>query len=295
MSGALQYLPPREPIVLRNENCPYCGAQLGDCEWDAEHAIARRFVPRGKFADSWNLITRACIVCNRRKADLEDDLSAITMQPDPTGEFARPDPALHAEARRKAAGSASRRTGRPVARSAETMTIDGSPMPGVRATATLVGPPQPDLCRVFELARLHASAFFYYVTYNPDTRRGGFFLGDFLGVSYCLRSDWGSALHRTFMRGVVTWEPRCIAVAADGYFKIAIRRHPTITCWSWAVEWNHNMRVIGFAGERGPIEPLFEGMQIEEPVATTRGADGSITRFRLEVPLSPDDDILFDE
>ncbi|RIL06415.1 MAG: hypothetical protein DCC71_06810 [Proteobacteria bacterium] len=293
-STALTELPPRKAIVLDNENCPYCGAQLVEGSWNKEHAIGRRFVPRGKFADSWNLILRACITCNSRKADLEDDLSAITMQPDPTGEFADPDPVLREEAMRKAAGSINRRTGTTVGESAHTMTIALAPMPGVNASFTLNGPPQPDPDRVFELARMHAQALFYRVTYDASTRRGGFFLGDVYTISYCLRGDWGNAMHRAFMHGVSGWEPRCVAIAADRFFKAVIRRHPEATCWSWAVEWNHNLRVIGFAGDRAPIDAIFAASPPAESRIVGRGADGSILRLRVEVPLEAHEDVLFE-
>ena len=41
--------------------------------------IGRRFVPKGKLNNQWNLIVRVCIKCNNKKSDLEDDISAISM------------------------------------------------------------------------------------------------------------------------------------------------------------------------------------------------------------------------
>jgi hypothetical protein len=78
--------PRSRAIVLRNINCAYCG-RLFDAELPAtkEHVIGRRFVPRGCFAGQWNLILNACGRCNGDKAELEDDISAITMMPDAFG------------------------------------------------------------------------------------------------------------------------------------------------------------------------------------------------------------------
>jgi hypothetical protein len=44
-----------------------------------------KFVPKGTLENQWNLILNACRNCNGRKADLENDISAITMQPDVLG------------------------------------------------------------------------------------------------------------------------------------------------------------------------------------------------------------------
>jgi hypothetical protein len=76
--------------------------------------VGRNFVPRGTLDNQCNLIAMACEPCNRAKASLEDDLSAITMQARADGTFASNDPRLIAEARRKANGAISRRTRRPV-------------------------------------------------------------------------------------------------------------------------------------------------------------------------------------
>ena len=90
---------PKSPIRLANVNCPYCGRDLTDKTRTKEHVISKRFVPKGTFDGSWNLILNACRACNNAKSDLEDDISAITMQPDPFGRFA--DPKLQSEAERK--------------------------------------------------------------------------------------------------------------------------------------------------------------------------------------------------
>lgn len=94
------------------------------------------------------------------------------------------------------------------------------------------------------------------------------------------------------MQAVSAWEPRVVAIAADGYFKAAIRRHPDAVCWSWALEWNENVRLIGFFGERDPawdVRSLFPPLETE----VVPQADGSQIRFRVEEALEPESDILF--
>ena len=87
---------------LHNVVCPYCGAALTNANREKEHVIARNFVPRGKLHAQWNLILNACGACNKRKSGYEDDISAISMQPDAYGRFGSDDPDLVAESQRTA-------------------------------------------------------------------------------------------------------------------------------------------------------------------------------------------------
>ena len=81
---------------------------------------------------------------------------------------------------------------------------------------------------------------------------GHFAPGVFHGVFDARRADWGAPEMRWFMDITKSWHPRVNAVAADGFFKIVIRRQSeTAPVWSWAVEWNQSMRVVGFAGDDG--------------------------------------------
>jgi hypothetical protein len=66
--------------------------------------VSKKLVPKGKLDRQWNLIVRACRDCNRRKSALEDDISAITMQPDTLGIHAVDDIVLIREAVREGGG-----------------------------------------------------------------------------------------------------------------------------------------------------------------------------------------------
>jgi hypothetical protein len=87
-SAVLKSLPPNKAILLDNETCVYCGIELSPEIDTEEHVVGRKFVPKGKLDGEWNLIVHACRACNRKKAELEDDISAITMQPDTLGAHA---------------------------------------------------------------------------------------------------------------------------------------------------------------------------------------------------------------
>lgn len=78
----LKALPVTKPVRLHNVVCPYCGATLASDSTTKEHVVGRKFVPKGPLENEWNLILNACRPCNNQKADLEHDISAITMQPD---------------------------------------------------------------------------------------------------------------------------------------------------------------------------------------------------------------------
>jgi hypothetical protein len=106
------------------------------------------------------------------------------------------------------------------------------------------------------------------------------------------KADWGNPLSRAFMNTVFDWEPIVLAIGADGFFKIDIRRHPTSVCGSSAVEWNHKFRVLGFFGEKTAVEsvtctlPALEGRPIAQ-------GPGYYLRYRQGIPLADEDDTLF--
>jgi len=291
LDSKLNYLPNR-PIILDNETCVYCGMLLSSESVTKEHVIGRRFVPKGKLNSQWNLIVRACKQCNSKKSDLENDISAISMQADAWGRHSLPDSTLAVEAARKAQNSISRRTKKPIKDSSEKINIKETLAPGVEFTFNFVSPPQIKSDRIYELARMQLMAFFYWITYNNKTKRGGFWLGSLFPLLETIRSDWGNTVHRAFMDAVVSWEPRVIAICADGFFKAIIRRHPNAVRWSWALEWNHKYRTVGFFGETEPTKNIVATFP-EMEITTMAQGSNQYVGFRIEKPLADEDDILF--
>lgn len=292
LDNKLNYLPSNLPIILDNETCVYCGMQLNTDSDTKEHVIGRRFVPKGKLNDQWNLIVHACNKCNGRKSDLENDISAISMHADAWGRHALSDSTLRIEAARKAKKSISRRTGKPVTDSSEKIDIKGTFAPGVEFTFNFTSPPQIESDRIYELARMQLMAFFYLITYNHKTKRGGFWLGSFFPVLETIRSDWGNTVHKAFMDAVVNWEPRVIAIGADGFFKAIIRRHPAAVCWSWALEWNHKYRIVGFFGEQEPAKNIVATFPTIDVTTMAQGPNEYVS-YRIEKALADEDDTLF--
>ena len=293
LSHELRITETDRPTILKNVTCPYCGILLTP-EIDTEdHVVARRLVPKGTMEGSWNLQIRACSPCNNRKATLENDLSAITMQPDGLGNHAHDHPQLALEAARKGRAT-SVLTRKCVADSAATLCVNTEPIPGMKMTFNLWGPPQTDPDRVRQLAWCQLRAIFYWLTYDETTRRGGFWQGPFCQLLESMKADWGNPVHLSFMRAVSTWKPRLVSsTVAQGFFKVAVRRHPSATCWSWALEWNHNLRVVGFFGDSEAYTRVAADLSKLE-LQQVPTSDGQKLAVRTDVPLLEGDDILFE-
>lgn len=285
-------LPPNKPSRLHNSTCPYCERSLTEENKTKEHVVGRNFVPRGTLENRWNLILNACRDCNVRKSDLEDDISALTMHPDLLDNDGHLDEKHRGRALAKANRSRSRRTGKPVQHSTENLTIK-QPL-GKLATVTfeLKAPPQTEYSRSAELARLHISALFFFITYNKEFERGNYWPGEFFPLLEARKPDWGNDVHTSFMQSVEGWENRLLVTTADGYFKAAIRRHPNHTVWSWAVEWNKGYRLVGFIGEPLRIKVLTDDL-LKLKMTAVNDADGNNIRFRAEQPISDEADKLF--
>jgi hypothetical protein len=292
LGPTLHELPPNRVKRLHNVVCPYCGAALTNAVREKEHVIGRNFVPRGKLQAQWNLIVNACRTCNRRKSGFEDDISAITMQPDAYGKFGVDDPDLVAEARRKAARSGSRTTGKAVKDSMSELKFSVVPMPGMSIDFSFVAPPQAENDRAYELARMQLQAFFFMITYNESLQRGWWWPGEFMPYLHSRKSDWGSKQWLGFMRVTRDWDTRVHAVGANEFFCCSIRRHPTAECWSWAFEWNCQHRLAGFLGNRQTAQAIVNAIPPEELSEITLGPNRFI-RFRADVALADDDDTLF--
>jgi hypothetical protein len=105
-------------------------------------------------------------------------------------------------------------------------------------------------------------------------------------------SNTGRAQLRIEPKAVLDWIPRILGQGADGFFKFAIRKNPSAVCWSWALEWNHKHRIIGFLGDQDSAEAIFSTFPQPE-MHWLPGSPNERWRFREEVPLSEETDKLF--
>lgn len=281
--------PVNRAIVLKNKSCPYCGVELSE-NTTKEHVIGRNFVPKGVLDANWNLIVRACKKCNSEKGDLEDEISAITMQPDAFGHYASNDPRLVENARRKAARSRSRTTKQPVGESRSDVQLS-TPFFGGTMRVNFIGPPQLDFDRGYALARMQLAALFYLCTYDEVECRGYWWLGEYLPLDFARKSDWGNPIQQAFMTAVKEWEPRFIFSGSEEYFQAIIRRHPNAECWSWALEWNKSHRLLGFFGNHHVAKSIVDAFPAISMIAGNT-KDGPF-RFRFEIPLAEEDDHMF--
>ena len=283
-----------KPTSLDNIRCLYCDTEITLANDTTEHVVAKKFVPKGTLARQWNLFAHACATCNTKKGYLENDISAITMQPSVSGQYAVSNELLSREAARKDS-SRSRWTGERVCASYEEMAFEGRIAPGAKCIFHLKGLPVIDPDRAFELARFHLGAFFYFITYNRSARRGFFWPGAFCPLMICPRSDWGNNAKGAFMSAVYSWPLRMHAVVAKGFFKVIMRRHPDAECWSWALEWNKNYRLIGFFGDHEAASKIVRTFPpLQSMPLRTGSAPGVSLRMRREKSLAPGDDLMFE-
>ena len=246
-------------------------------------------------AGEWNLIVNACRACNEKKARLEDDISAITMQPDIAGRHAIDNPHLRDEAARKGKGAISRSTKRPVRESVENLKFSTQLMPGVTIDFDMYAAPQLDHDRGFELAMYQIRAFFYMITYDEVTQRGRYWQGIFAPAIFAPKLDWGNVVLVGFQRLISSWDCRVIAIGASEFFKVLIRRSPdSRPVWAWAVQWNCNHRLVGFFGDETAVNDLFKQLPRLRVSRIDTGPNSYIDT-RLDVPLAPADDVLFIE
>lgn len=288
MQFAITVLPNNKATILDNVSCAYCGSEETPSNpFTNDHVIGRRFVPKGSFAKGWSLIVRACLRCNNEKSDLEDDTSAITLHPWRGPE--KRDPAVADHARRKAIGSFSRLTARPVSKSFDEQIIRSRLMSAVDVSFNLISPPQLDPERVACLARMHLQAFFYLMSYNAAARKGGFLPGTVGILSQVSYSDWGNPQIIRFAELTRAWDARAFGGGADGHFQIMIRRAPTdVGLWSFALEWNASLRVIGFFGDLAAAQKYVNAL----PDLEWKRIDAN-RRYRQEIPIDPEKDVLF--
>lgn len=292
LTPTLTHFDPSRAVILKNVTCVYCATDLKKVSPTKEHVIARRFVPKGFLQTSWNLIVQACEQCNAKKSLLENDISAITLF---TTLWQGQDDASAAhinEVARKASKSLSQMTGKPVAQSEQQFSIELQPTAGLTMTFNMRAPPQIHEDRLFELARLQIAGFFYFLTFNWQTRRGGFWRGSFFPIIEAQRSNWGNVAHRAFMVQVVGWEPRLCVWTAQEYFGVMIRKHPTEPCWSWALEWNKQYRVVGLFGDQAVCKSIISKLPHPKLERAELEGGGWFAAV-LDVGLEEEDDILF--
>jgi hypothetical protein len=285
-------VPGNRVIRLANVTCVYCGQPIDPETRTKEHVIGRNFVPRGTMDAAWNLHANCCTGCNNAKSDLEDDLSAILLQPDAFGELARHDPRLAAAADRKGRRSFDRDTGKLIKDSKPSLSVKFSSLPGLDIGMSFTAPPQLNPHRAKALAWHHVTAFCYLTTFNKTTLKGQFCQGSFEVLDGTLRSDWGNALQLEFARVTADWPPCLLSRTADGYFQVAIRRHSE-RCRSWALEWNRNFRIVGFMGDPMFIEKLVGDLNGPQYRDLPQQAPGEQLRYRQERPLADAEDVLF--
>lgn len=281
----------KQPTKLQNTRCAYCNAEFAKPgEPEKEHVVGKNFVPKGAHDQQWNLHVNSCHDCNQRKSRLENDLSAITLQPE-LGQREE-DPLRWREAHRKSK-TFSQRTGKLVSQSVEEFKLSGK-LGTADVTFSLSAKPQFDHSRAFELAVFQLRGFFFLMTYDSKKGMGHAWPGHYMPISALPKSDWGNPLALSFASHVKDWDKRFEAVwLARGFYGALIKKHPTEELWSWALEWNKSTRLFGFFGDRTQAQDIVDGFEVPLQSSWKPQSMGSAIRYREEVPLPFDADDLF--
>jgi hypothetical protein len=291
----MQILDPKRATKLNNLFCPYCGQAINISTSNEDHVIARRFVPKCLLENRWNLILRSCVACNTNKSKLEDDISAISLVPTFGNPAASQIPPINNEILRKARGSKSARTNRKVIDSYEEIEVNYTLLEDVKIRIGLIGPPQVNEDRILALNHFHLNAFSYFLTYDYSSSRGYWLPGQSDLINIANFGDWGNVRMRKFMMLTEKWTSQFDVTTADGFFKVRISKNPDAEIWSWALEYNKNIRSVGTIGKPSALDEFYNLIPqfnwspwFKETVESKQ-----LRRQRLEVPISDIDDILF--
>ena len=280
-----------QSVRLKNLTCPYCGVEITNQNDSKDHVIGRNFVPVGSFENQWNLIVQSCKSCNNKKSDLEDDISALTLDLCIKYNKGLSKPTIE-KIKRKIEKCISRQTNKPIINSRIIEKISLSHINNLEINVNYQAPAQLGDNRCFELARYHLMAFFYFVSFNDETMKGSFWPEGFHPAFQAAYSDWGNVEQIQFMKAVSNWQPRFLGITANGFFKIIIRKHPLVPCWSWAVEWNKSYRLLGFFGCRQTAEEIV--CKIPKLQWQVLNQQQEMNQYyREEIKLNDNDDILF--
>lgn len=280
-------------IRLHNLTCPYCGCELSDSNSSKEHVVGRRFVPKGSLDNQANIILNACQNCNSQKSKMEGVISAITMQPTVSGEYACNDDIYRQESKRKGR-TRLEQDSKLVENCFEQHHARFNFFGNSTLTISYLTPPQINFDTAYALARLHCAAIFYTTTYNASLKRGYYWVGSFYPLCLSLKQDFGNDIMLYFMDRTQNWLNRAIFITANGNFKSIIRKEPFCSMWSFAFEWNHNCRVIGIFGDKSCAEKFSSELPVLGMKDAGQSIDGYKWRVRLETPLPQDKDIMFD-
>ena len=278
-----------------NQHCLYCGQFIGvrsTAESSREHWVARNFVPRGTLDSSaFNFIFRACVACNRRKADAERHVSSVSLLNSPAREH---DPRAEAEAIRKASKDFHPTKKGKLVQDAWISHEITSEFGAAAFSFNLVAPPQLAREPTMLLAFNHVQAAFSLIA-SLDPRVGE--TTTLLAVKFWkyfgafAAGDWGNPQLVEVASRVAARPILAHIHTADGYFKFIARRDdPDGSEWFWALEWNKAYRVFGAINAPDVTPDTFSNL----PALDWQASPDGRRRFRTEIPASPATDTLFE-
>lgn len=280
----------KKQTKLNNLTCPYCGNRLTQDNISIEHVIGRRFVTKKSLENQWNLILNACKDCNNAKADLEDDISSITLINKENQSYSTEEKEY---LRRKINNSLSRRTGKKISESKEEINANFLGL-NFKMSVGMICNPQIDFDRASLLAQLQLMAFVYNINYDNILKFGHHWTGEYKALFSSFESDWGNNIFLEFLTQTKDWNDYFFKLTAHDYYKCRIKQFYNKNCFSWIIEWNKSYRIIGFFGDKELYEPIINTIILKEDKGKCiKNTEEEKIYLRKEKRISNNQDLFF--
>lgn len=288
----------RDP-AKSNQHCLYCGSFVGkgsSISSNKEHLVGRDFVPTGTLdrGNKFNFIFRACESCNQEKSKIERHISSVTI----FNSVARSesDEVNSIAARKGSKDYHPSKKGVLVQDTIEKHKLTFGENSRIRMSFELVSPPQPNEHYMPHLAFRHVQGIFSLITTkNPleAAQTNLLTAHNYFYFAAINMADWGNPQVVAVIERTKDWACLANIDAADGFFKVTMKKNEGKNGeWFWALEWNKSYRVLGGIYHPDQTPPVFDDL----PALNWQEVgihDGANVRFREEIPLSEEQDILF--
>jgi hypothetical protein len=164
---------------------------------------------------------------------------------------------------------------------------------GVSLTYSGIAMPTIEDQRVARLAYYHVQGFGFFRSFDRDRGHGRWMEPDrFLMLGQLINADWGNPRIQHFIEETASWEPSCLAILADGYFRHMMRKMPDADLWAWALEWNGRLRVFGLYGVAEQRDAFVAGMPVQQ-ADLSYGDTTNGFAMCYDTPLAEEEDRLF--
>lgn len=276
-----------------NQHCPYCARYVGEgspLSSDRKHLIARNSLHFGSFlsGSEFNFIFRACKDCNNKKSLLEKSISTVSVLGSLSNSGADLTPEQSDRALHKArADYHPERLGVKVIDAYNSVSLKGQGL-----SVTLNSNPDVNDSWYRKLSHYYIKAFFYLVTSADPTKVDGTVLLPEKNIKYYGNAkylDWGRDDLKEVEQRALRLQSIVKVNTALGNFRCFIAKEGSPSGeWFWLFEWNQYVRVYGSICHESVMPRIFQSLPELTWSNWFKEADGSMVRFREEIPSAID-------